>query len=576
VPPVAFGADVPSFSENGQLGPTDLSVASSDGLTVARGGGAFEGNYNDAYVELLAQAHIRMYPILGVPCPSDDRSCPDTWNPTPSAAAAEIGPIVAGLAQRYGPGGTFWSAHPSLPYMPVESFEIGNEPNLPTKWVVDATHMHWTDPSSYAQVYEAARTALHQVDPTGVAVVGGLADSAELGVDVTSDEQWLAALTSGDVDAVGYHAWVYDVSNALLETDTAELRAWMDEHGLTKVPIDVNEFGACNVTVQTSSGTCQRSQPSEVWGAAAAQYVGWAACTTWLGIENIQAFYWGDAPWTDGYVWLPLVASDGSLTPYGLDYLDEVASLTTTGCPESSAPAGTAPNNTSPPTIDGGATVGDRLVADHGTWSGDPAPTFTYRWLQCDAGSGACAEIPQATASTYLVQPDDAGSRVAIAVTAVNSVHFATVQSALTAVITSSPTSVGATSGGSSSGGSTSGPPPPSGAAVGARPRHRVASMDIQIVYLRRRGDMLTARVHYRARSGSVTAAARTRRGRKALLVRLRARRTAMTAMTFKATLRPGRWTVTFTGTPAHGYARPKAQGRRVVVPRRRAAVRHR
>ena len=80
--------------------------------------------------------------------------------------------------------------------------------------------------ADYAEVYEAARSALHAADPSGLALVGGLADSAKLGVDIQLGEQYLAALAGG-VDAVGYHDWAFDVSDGLVQPDTQDCgRGW--------------------------------------------------------------------------------------------------------------------------------------------------------------------------------------------------------------------------------------------------------------------------------------------------------------------------------------------------------------
>lgn len=40
-----------------------------------------------------------------------------------------------------------------------------------------------------------------------------------------------------------------------------------------------------------------------------------------------------------------------------------------------------APVNTVAPVITGTATVGQTLTVNTGTWTGQPAPTFTYAWL---------------------------------------------------------------------------------------------------------------------------------------------------------------------------------------------------
>jgi hypothetical protein len=337
------------------VSPSALSLASGNGARLARDQ-VDEGADVDPLVQQLAQAGMRLYPMLGLPCPPQaDPNCSESTSWTPSAAAAEMAHFVTSFAQRYGPGGTFWSAHPELPYLPVTSYEIGNEPNIPLQWIQDETHLHWTDPSSYALVYAAARTALHAVDPTGVrAIVGGLSDSASGGVDISSDEQWLQALSQTPVDAIGYHPYVFMVSDSLLYTDTSALRGWLNRTGRATVPLDVNEFGACELTLQTVLGlaACPLSWPqhtSDQWGQVVAAYTRWALCTPSLGVENVQPFWWGANADANQDTWLPMVSSELTLTPYGKDFLATALSLTTSGCPGTPSSGATGSSPTAAP-----------------------------------------------------------------------------------------------------------------------------------------------------------------------------------------------------------------------------------
>lgn len=78
------------------------------------------------------------------------------------AAAAGV------LASRYGPHGTFWSENPTLPYRPVASWEIWNEPSLKGYWCPNS------DPERYATLFVLAAQQINGVDPLAEIVTGGL------------------------------------------------------------------------------------------------------------------------------------------------------------------------------------------------------------------------------------------------------------------------------------------------------------------------------------------------------------------------------------------------------------------
>ena len=52
----------------------------------------------------------------------------------------------------------------------------------------------------------------------------------------------------------------------------------------------------------------------------------------------------------------------------------------------SAAQANYAPRNTTVPTIQGAAQVGQTLTATSGSWSTQTTPTYSYQWELCDAG----------------------------------------------------------------------------------------------------------------------------------------------------------------------------------------------
>lgn len=75
---------------------------------------------------------------------------------------------------------------------------------------------------------------------------------------------------------------------------------------------------------------------------------------------------------------------------------------------------GSLPVNTVAPAVSGTATVGSTLTTTDGTWTGAPAPTFTYQWQR------GTTNISGATSSTYVVQLGDVGNTVRCVVTATN------------------------------------------------------------------------------------------------------------------------------------------------------------
>ncbi len=77
----------------------------------------------------------------------------------------------------------------------------------------------------------------------------------------------------------------------------------------------------------------------------------------------------------------------------------------------------TRPTNVTKPRIGGSARVGARLVASTGTWSGVPAPAFSFQWQRCRS---TCANIARATGSSYTPARADRGAKLRVVVTARN------------------------------------------------------------------------------------------------------------------------------------------------------------
>jgi hypothetical protein len=100
---------------------------------------------------------------------------------------------------------------------------------------------------------------------------------------------------------------------------------------------------------------------------------------------------------------------------------------------------GTAPANTSPPTISGTPREGLVLTANPGTWSGTAPITFSYQWQRCNASGGSCSNIIGATSRTHTLTSADVGRTMRVVVTARNSAGSSSRTSVPTAVVQAAP-----------------------------------------------------------------------------------------------------------------------------------------
>ncbi len=98
------------------------------------------------------------------------------------------------------------------------------------------------------------------------------------------------------------------------------------------------------------------------------------------------------------------------------------------------AASGTAPANTSPPTISGTPQDNQTLTAAPGSWSGSDPKTYTYAWQRCDANGNNCNDTV-GTAQSYQVRSTDVGHRLRMVVTATNTAGSSAAASAPTAVV---------------------------------------------------------------------------------------------------------------------------------------------
>jgi len=87
--------------------------------------------------------------------------------PASAAAGRAWSAFVRAAVERYGPGGAFWTSHPSLPQRPPRTWQIWNEPNF--EYFVARPN-----PVEYGKLVKLSFSAARAVDSGAKLVLGGL------------------------------------------------------------------------------------------------------------------------------------------------------------------------------------------------------------------------------------------------------------------------------------------------------------------------------------------------------------------------------------------------------------------
>jgi len=190
----------------------------------------------DALMAAAAARGIRVLPVLFNP-PGFHSSGPPRPSPRgtfPPRHPADLGGFAAVVAKRYGPGGTFWRAHPALAADPIRAWQVWNEPSLPVYWPTGPS------PKAYARLLAATARAIRAVDPQAEIVSAGIPQS-RIGVPFARYVEGLYKAGAADAfDVLAIHPYARDAAGVVAAV--AEARRIMDRHG-DHSPIWVTEVG---------------------------------------------------------------------------------------------------------------------------------------------------------------------------------------------------------------------------------------------------------------------------------------------------------------------------------------------
>jgi hypothetical protein len=186
----------------------------------------------DAFVGALARQGIHVLPMVLGPQPGGAPAGQGAMEP-PGSVAAYARYAVA-LVRRYGPKGSFWRSNPGIPRVPIRSWQIWNEPNIPAFWGGKP------DPGAYARLLAAAAPAIRKADPGAEIVAAGLPFS-HLGPPAPAFLHAVyAAGAKGTFDTVAVHA--YARTPAAVISRARSVRRVIAAHG-DDAKLWITEFG---------------------------------------------------------------------------------------------------------------------------------------------------------------------------------------------------------------------------------------------------------------------------------------------------------------------------------------------
>ena len=251
--------------------------------------GTFDFSRYDQYMLLTAQRGVHVLPLL-FDTPAWAGPASSAIPADPSAYAA----FVAAVVDRYGPHGTFWTAHPALASYAIQTFELWNEPYYDNGDDGDY------DPGRYARLVKAAAIAGRQADPAAHFLLAAETQTEHVGSNWV---WWVDALyqavpdLNNYFDGVAVHPYGTNLTNLSFPTpgraydgfdQIRRVQAIHQEfvnHGAANKPLWLTEIGWPTCTSGTDRCTTPAGQAAKL--ATVFNY----AHTTWKNFVHAVFVY---------------------------------------------------------------------------------------------------------------------------------------------------------------------------------------------------------------------------------------------------------------------------------------------
>jgi hypothetical protein len=261
-----------------------------DWATIERVRGRYDFTLYDSWLEQLATKRMRVLGLI-FGAPPFRSSAPVTGaerGTYPPRNPAAFGEFAAALAERYGPGGTFWQEHNDLPKFPIRAWQIWNEPSLPIYWP------DGPNAAEYARLLAAASRALKHADPDAEVVSAGVPNSKQGVPFARYTRQLLAAGAADSFDTFGIHPYATDVEGVWRAVRMARLA--LNRHE-SRAPIWITEVGWATSGPQSPFTVGSQGQASRI----TQLFEEFPERRRQLGVRGLVYYNWKDsAPYAGG------------------------------------------------------------------------------------------------------------------------------------------------------------------------------------------------------------------------------------------------------------------------------------
>jgi hypothetical protein len=247
--------------------------------------GKMDWDSTDWLVETTARRDIDlMITLYGSP-----QRLNENWRTFPivnSHQIAKYRSYLTEIVSRYGTDGTFWVDNPDLPYRPVTSWQIWNEPNI--KFFARPVSA-----SRFAKLVRISSRTITAVDPEATIVLGGLYGRPPDGKGVPAGEFLDRAYHQfgfrDSFDVVGVHP--YAVTGRQSFGRTLPVRKTMVRHGDRHKTMEITELGWGSDSATAFGMGTEMAQARELKSA----YRIFIANRRRLKLKGIYWFSWADA-----------------------------------------------------------------------------------------------------------------------------------------------------------------------------------------------------------------------------------------------------------------------------------------